>query len=377
MFPSRSLLLACLLLPLGMAPEALAHGSHGGGGGDVTEAGEFDFTPVITIEAHAGAETNLEDDPEHYALDGLFGGVFQWGLGNGSSLTIEAAIGPAVVWGESEHFYGKVHAHDDHGHEEGEHGHDEHADGDHDDHDDHDDHAGHDHDHDHDHKHRARRRLKREAHDDHDDHDDHSDHDDHDDHDDHAGHDDHGHGDASPKRTDVKGYLSVRYAPNDRLSFTVDWLPYYVTADQDDDVQGLKNELGAGVVWALGDGDVDFALGDGLEDLVDGVFLSLMHRQGWESDGTWMGNYTDPRVGIGFNIDQVNFTFSAGPRFYVPGGYSGLEQRTDFASEVEITIPVGDAVLFAHWKPTYSGVDAPGWGVGWQHHVGTGVTFSF
>ena len=179
------------------------------------------------------------------------------------------------------------------------------------------------------------------------------------------------------KRTDVRGFFSVRYAPNDRLSFTVDWMPYYVTRDQDDDIQGLKNELGAEVVWALGDGDVDFSLGDGLEDVVDGIFLSLMHRQGWESDGVWMGNYTDPRIGFGFSIDQLNITIDAGPRFYVPGSYSGLGQRTDFAGEVEITVPVGDATLFAHWKPTYSAEDAPGWGEGWQHHIGTGVTFGF
>ena len=84
-------------------------------------------------------------------------------------------------------------------------------------------------------------------------------------------------------------------------------MPYYVTEDQGDDIQGLKNELGAKVVWALGDGDVDFALGDGLENILEGVFLSVMHRQGWESDGTWMGNYTDPRLGVGFNI-AVSYT---------------------------------------------------------------------
>ncbi|MGB1021379.1 MAG: hypothetical protein ACPGXW_01020 [Synechococcus sp.] len=367
----------------------MAHGSHGGGD-EQLEAGEFDFTPLITIEGHGGFETNLDDNPKHYAIDGLFGGVFQWGLGNGGSLTIEAALGPSVVWGEAEHFYGKVHVDDDHGHEdEDHHDHDAHA-GHEDDHDHHDEHAedGHhehdehaDHDHeDHDDDHHARRRLSRDDdHDHHDDHDDH--HDDHadEDHHEHAEHapDEHGHGDPELKRTDVRGFFSVRYAPNDRLSLTVDWLPYYVTKDQGDDIQGLKNELGAEVVWALGDGDVDFALGDGLENILEGVFLSVMHRQGWESDGTWMGNYTDPRLGVGFNIDQINVTIDAGPRFYTPGSYSGLSQRTDFAGEVEVSIPVGDAVLFAHWKPTYSPDDAPGWGEGWQHHLGTGVTFSF
>ena len=83
------------------------------------------------------------------------------------------------------------------------------------------------------------------------------------------------------------------------------------------------------------------------------------------------------KIFVGFNIDQINVTIDAGPRFYTPGSYSGLSQRTDFAGEVEVSIPVGDAVLFAHWKPTYSPDDSPGWGEGWQHHLGTGVTFSF
>ena len=75
----RTIFLALLLLPFVQARPSFAHGSHGGGG-DVPEAGEFNFTPVITIEGHGGFENNLEDDPKHYALDGLFGGVFQWGL---------------------------------------------------------------------------------------------------------------------------------------------------------------------------------------------------------------------------------------------------------------------------------------------------------
>ena len=331
MFRSRSLLLALLLLPLFPAPSALAHGSHGGGGEDALEAGEFDFTPLITVEAHGGFDTNLEDSPKHYAVDALFGGVFEWGLGNGASLSIEAAVGPTLVWGEAEHFYGKVHAHDDH-----------------EEHDDHDEHEGEEHD-DHDHGEHA-----------------------------HEGHDQ-GHGDTDFQRADVRGYLQVRYAPNDRLSFSVDWKPYFVTEDQGDDVQGLKNEIGAKVLWALGDGDVNFGLGDGLEDLVNGVFLSVEHRQGWESDGVWIGNYTDPRVGVGFTIgsDQINVSIEAGPRFYTPGSYSGLDQRTDIAGEIELLVPVGDANLFVHWQPTYSGTDAPGWGEGWQHHIGTGMSFTF
>ncbi len=379
MFRSRSLLLALLLLPLVPAPSALAHGSHGGGGEESLEAGEFDFTPLITVEGHGGFDTNLEGSPKHYAVDALFGGVFEWGLGNGGSLSIEAAVGPSLVWGEAEHFYGKVHAHDDHDeheedHDEHEHEHDEHEE-DHDEHEHEEDHDEHEEDHD-EHEHE-------EDHDDHEeDHDDH-DHDHHDDEHDHEGHahegHDHGHGSTEFQRTDVRGYLQVRYAPNDRLSFSVNWNPYFVTQDQGHDVQGLKNEIGAKVLWALGDGDVNFGLGDGLEDLVDGVFLSVEHRQGWESDGVWIGNYTDPRVGVGFTIgsDQINVSIEAGPRFYTPGSYSGLDQRTDFAGEIELLVPVGDANLFAHWQPTYSGTDAPGWGEGWQHHIGTGMSFTF
>ena len=426
MFRSRLLLLALLLSPLATISPAQAHGSHGGGGEESLEAGEFDFTPIITIEGHGGFDTNLEGDPKHYAIDGMFGGVFEWGLGNGGSFAIEAAVGPALVWGEAEHFYGKVHVHDDHDDHRGHADHDDH--GDHDDHDDHEKHEKHskkgkrgkhakhskhkDHDHhDHDHDHASHRRsnakrstkAKLKAKHDHHDHDDH-DHKDHDrprrkskhkahkDHDhkghDHKGHDheahahddhdDHGH-DTDFKRTDVRGFLQARYAPNDRLSVALSWNPYYVTQDQGEDIQGLKNELGANLTWALGDGDVNFGLGDGIEDLVNGVYLSLDHRQGWESDGMYVGNYTDPRVGLGFKFgdDEISLMIEAGPRFYVPGSYAGLDPRTDFAGEIELSVPVGDATLFLHWQQTYSWDDAPGWGEGWQHHVGTGVTFAF
>ena len=328
-FRSKLLLLGLLALPFTAGSAAFAHGSHGGGG-EALEAGEFDFTPILSIEGHGGFDNNLEEQPRHYAIDGMFGGVFEWGLGNGGSFAIEAAIGPALVWGEAEHFYGKVHADD----------HDE----------DHDDHE-----------------------DDHDDHDD--DHEEHDD--DHEEHD-HSH-ETDFKRTDIRGFLQARYAPNDRLSFELSWNPYYVTKDQGDDIEGLKNELGAKAIWALGDGDVNFALGDGIEDLVNGVYLSVDHRQGWESDGMYVGNYTDPRVGLGFTFggDEISLNIEAGPRFYVPGSYSGLDQRTDFAGEIELSVPVGDASFFLHWQQAYSWEDAEGWGEGWQHHVGTGVTFTF
>ena len=370
MFRSRLALLALLLSPFASIAPAEAHGSHGGSG-EALEAGEFDFTPNITIEGHGGFDTNLEGDPKHYAIDGMFGGVFEWGLDNGGSFAIEAAIGPALVWGEAEHFYGKVHVDDhDDDHKKGHDDHDDDHEDDHDEHDHHDDHGDHEDDHgDHD------------DHDDHgDDHDDHKGHSDHKGHGDHKGHDDHGHGhDTDFKRTDIKGFLQARYAPNDRLSFELSWNPYYVTKDQGEDIQGLKNELGAKMTWALGDGDVNFGLGDGLEDLVNGVYLSLDHRQGWESDGMYVGNYTDPRVGLGFKFggDEISLMIEAGPRFYVPGSYAGLDPRTDFAGEIELSVPVGDATLFLHWQQTYSWENAPGWGEGWQHHVGTGVTFAF
>ena len=329
-FRSKLLLLGLIALPFTAGSAAFAHGSHGGGG-EALEAGEFDFTPILSIEGHGGFDNNLEEQPRHYAIDGMFGGVFEWGLGNGGSFAIEAAIGPALVWGEAEHFYGKVHA-DDHADDHDE-DHDDHED-DHDDHD--DDHEEHDHSHDHSHE-------------------------------------------TDFKRTDIRGFLQARYAPNDRLSFELSWNPYYVTKDQGDDIEGLKNELGVKAIWALGDGDVNFALGDGIEDLVNGVYLSVDHRQGWESDGMYVGNYTDPRVGLGFTFggDEISLNIEAGPRFYVPGSYSGLDQRTDFAGEIELSVPVGDASFFLHWQQAYSWEDAEGWGEGWQHHVGTGVTFTF
>ena len=357
-----ALILLCPIALIGtLGRPCLAHG--GGGGEEPPPPGEFRAIPVITIEGHGGFETNLEGNPEHYAIDGLFGSVLEWGLGNGGSLSIEAAVGPALVWGEAEHFYGRVHidSHGGHGSHGGVDDHSDHSeDAPHDDHGGVDDHSDHSDD---------------AGHGGHGDHGEHRGHEDHTGHSDHEGHGSH---DTNYKRTDVRGFLQVRYSPNDRLTLSVDWKPYYVTQDQGEDIQGLKNELGAEIVWLLGDGDLNFALGDGLEDIVDGLFLSLEHRQGWESDGTWIGNYTDPRIGIGFNIDLLNITLDLGPRFYVPGSYSGLSQRTDFAGELEVAYPIGEkTVLFAHWKPAYSSEGGAGWGEGWQHHVGTGVTFSF
>ena len=94
MFRSRFLLLALLLSPFGSALPAQAHGSHGGSE-EALEAGEFDFTPILTVEGHGGFDTNLEGDPKHYAVDGLFV-LFEWGLGNGGSFAVEPLVQPCL-----------------------------------------------------------------------------------------------------------------------------------------------------------------------------------------------------------------------------------------------------------------------------------------
>ena len=331
-FSRLSFLNAAAGLALLLAGDAAIRGvhAHGGhGGGEQVPEGEFKVTPVITIEGHGGFETNLDGKPEHYAIDGQFGYVFEWGLPNNGVFAIEGSIGPSAVYGEAEHFYGVVHAHGD----------------------DHDDH-GDDHDHEDEHG-----------------------------HDDHA-HDDHGHAHASGapfKRTDVRGYLAARYQPNEKLAFQIAWMPYYVTGEGEEFGEGLKNEVGINVTYAFGDGDVNFALGDGLEDVIDGVFISVENRTGWEADSTYIGNYTDVWPGFGFNVDLLNITLSGGPRFYSPGSYSGLSSRTDWGGELEMEYPITDNIaLFAHWEPIYS---SEKWGSeggkGWNHHIGTGVTFSF
>ena len=46
--------------------------------------------------------------------------------------------------------------------------------------------------------------------------------------------------------------------------------------------------------------------------------------------------------------------------------------------EIELEYPISkNAVVFAHWEPIYSTKGGEGWGKGFQHHVGTGVSFSF
>jgi len=314
--------LACLAAAASPMP-AMAHSMPGG---EELVPGQFRVRPLITIEGHAGLENNLEYQPQHYALDGLFGAVFEWGLGRGGSFAVEAQLGPALVWGEAEHFYGRVHVEGEHG--EGEEDEDDVA------------------------EQPSSSTSNQHA-------------------------DAHSDG-AIYRRTDVKGYLAARYQPNDRVEVSLTWWPYYVTGNQGYDVVGLKNEIGAQVIWALGDGDVNFALGDGLETIVDGFFISLQNRTGWESDNTYLGNYSDPWLGLGFNIDLLNITLSAGPRFYTPGSYSGLPFRTDWGGEIELEYPLANSVvLFAHYRPTYSGQAGKGWGAGWQHHIGSGISLSF
>ena len=322
----QSLLLSAALFSGLTVADALQHNAyaHGGVEGEELEPGEFRARPVITIEGHGGFKNNLEGRPQHYAIDGLFGGVLEWGLENGGSFAIEAQVGPAAVWGEAEHFYGLVHVeeHEDEHHDEEE-GDDDHAE---------------------------------------------------------EEHEDHGHSSGSPyRRTDVKGYVQVRYEPNEKLAFSAEWKPYYVTADQgDEETKGLKNEMVFGGIYAFGDGDVNFALGDGLETIADGLFISAKNATGWESDGMYVGNYTDVWPGLGFNYDKLNVTLSGGPRFYSPGSYAKLPGRTDWGGEIELEYPISkNAVVFAHWEPIYSTKGGEGWGKGFQHHVGTGVSFSF
>lgn len=368
--------LRALRAPLGLAAAGLISvlvpqplRAHGAGGGEALAPGTFQIAPVLTLEGHAGLENNLEGHPRHYALDGLIGIVLEWGLPNSGSLAIEAMVGPALVWGEAEHFYGRVHR--DAGHDEG----DGHAD-------DHRQELDRDHGHTSEEAHGDGHEADGSEHRPDSSEDDHAHHGES-----HGGHDDddpdhshdHSHSDGAPyRRTDIKGWLQVRYAPDPRWSFFAEWKPYYVTRSQQDDIRGLKNEIGVGMTWALGDGDLNFALGDGLETIADGVFLSLENRTGWESDGTYLGNYTDPWLGLGFNIDRLNVTLSGGPRFYAPGRYAGLPNRTDWGGELALELPVSPrTVLFAHWTPIYSSQDGEGWGQGWQHHVGTGVTIRF
>ena len=112
---------------------------------------------------------------------------------------------------------------------------------------------------------------------------------------------------------------------------------------------------------------------------MDGAYFSIDHRQGWGVDGVYIGNYTDPRLGVGFNYGATAFRFDIGPRFYKPGSYaSSLKFRTDLAGEIMISRPVSEKIdFFAHWKfvSISAGSEVEGWGTGLQHHLGTGITY--
>ncbi len=247
MIRSRLLLLALFVSPFAFMAPANAHGSHGGGA--ELEAGEFDFTPIFTVEGHAGFDDNLEIPEKHYAADFLIGGEFAWGFGNGKQFSLSAFVGPAFVRGGAEHFYGEIHLEDHHDEEE---------------------HEAHEH----------------EAH-------------------------------PTRSRVDFKAYLEANYKHSDRLNFQAYWNPYLVTsnelefhADENEweefESKGIKNELGAKVKYAFGDGDVDFGLGDSISDLIDGAYASVDYRQGWGVDGVFIGNYTDPRLGVSFNYGATS-----------------------------------------------------------------------
>ena len=309
MFRSRLLLLALFLSPFASMTPVHAHGSHGSGA--ELEAGEFDFTPLITVEGHAGFDDNLEIPEKHYAADVLIGGEFAWGLANDKQLSLSVFVGPVLARGGAEHFYGEIHVEEE----------------------------GHEH----------------EAH-------------------------------PTRQRVDFKAFLEANYKHSDAISVKAYWNPYIVTSNElkyeDGDIEvfeskGIKNEFGAKVKYAFGDGDVDFGLGDSFSDLIDGTYISVDHRQGWGVDGVFIGNYTDPRLGVGFNYGETSFQVEAGPRYYTPGSYaSALDSRTDFAGEVMISRPVNDDVeFFAHWKVVYSWDKTEGWGRGYQHHLGTGLTY--
>lgn len=277
------------------------------------KAGEFNFTPLLTVEGHAGFDDNLEIAEKHFAADFLIGGEFAWGLGNDKQFSLSAFVGPALARGGAEHFYGEIHVAE----------------------------PGHEH----------------EAH-------------------------------PTRNRVDFKAYLEANYKHSDRLNVQAYWNPYMVTSDELEfhaeeneweafESKGIKNELGAKVKYAFGDGDVDFGLGDSVSDLIDGAYVSVDHRQGWGVDGVFIGNYTDPRLGVGFNYGETAFQIEAGPRYFTPGSYaSDLESRTDVAGEIMISRPVNDDVdFFAHWKVVYTWDETEGWGDGLQHHVGTGITY--
>ena len=310
MIRSRLLLLALLLSPFTSMSPVHAHGSHGGG--SELEAGEFDFTPLITVEGHAGYENNLRSPERHFAGDFLIGAEWTWGLGNDQQISLSAFLGPTLVHGGAEHFYGEIHLEDG--------------------------------------------AVKEESH-------------------------------PARSRVDYKGLLEANYKYSDSLSFQAFWNPYIVTSDEtrieDGELEtfessGVKNEVGIKAKYAFGDGDVDFGLGDSFSDLIDGLYISVDHRRGWGTDGVHIGSYTDPRLGVAFNYGETAFQVDLGPRFYNPGSYASgfIGSRTDLAGEIMISRPVSEKTdFFAHWKFVRIRDNSTGVGSGYQHHVGTGITY--
>ena len=146
----------------------------------------------------------------------------------------------------------------------------------------------------------------------------------------------------------------------------------HVTGDQgDEETKGLKNEMVFGGIYAFGD-DVNFALGDGLETIADGLFISAKNATGWESDGVYVGNYTDIWPGLGFNYDKLNVTLRR--RFYSPGSYAKLPDAPTGAVKSSSNTPSAKTL----WcSLTGNRSTAPKWMGSFQHHVGTGVSFSF
>ena len=212
MLRSRFILLALLLSPFASTAPVNAHGSHGSG--TELEAGEFDFTPLITVEGHAGYENNLRSPASHFAGDFLIGAEWAWGLGNNQQISLIAFVGPALVYGGAEHFYGEIHVEDVSVHEEA---------------------------------HPARSRV------------------------------------------DFKGLFEANYKFSDSFNLQAFWNPYLVTSDEVKveegetetlESKGVKNEVGIKATYAFGDGDVDFGLGDSFADLIDGLYISVDHRQG-------------------------------------------------------------------------------------------------
>ena len=310
MFRSRLLLLALVLSPLVSIDPVHAHGSHGSDA--ELEAGEFDFTPLLTVEGHAGFDNNLASPESHYAGDFLIGAEWAWGLGNDQQISLSAFVGPALVHGGAEHFYGEIHIEDGEVHEE-----------------------------------------------------------------------------AHPKRSrvDFKALFEANYRFSDSLSFQAFWNPYVVTSNEvkvEDgenetfESKGVKNEVGVKAKYAFGDGDVDFGLGDSFADLIDGLYFSVEHRQGWGVDGVHIGNYTDPRLGVAFNYGATAFQVDLGPRFYSPGSYANgfINSRTDLAGEIMISRPVSEEIdFFAHCKFVSIWDNSPGVGDGLQYHLGAGITY--